>query len=295
MSNTPNKLREFMLKYDSICDDDFLINQGIVGYLDKNSKDHKLQCYKNNLLLKEYHFIKKEFKNERCVLLKGPALLSLNVYEDYGDRSIGDLDLLVLSLDQSSQLLLKLGYQNVSANHWEANHNKLVFSRFVAGVELIVELHDALFSHDRKDKDIETMMIGEVQILSYNHFLVHLVGHLGYMHTFIKIHWLIDIYLFIKKFKDKLEIEFITSELKRLGFLNSWRYSMYYIEQIFEEKLFSYDQLSSFEKYFLDSQFILYPEKRKINYYVVKHLVKDRFIDSLRYDFQWLINKGWKL
>lgn len=286
------KIKNFILKTESGIDHTLLINQGIEGLLDHGSEAYRNQYFKNCLILKEYQNIKNEFNEEDCLLLKGPALLQLNVYEDFGDRSIGDMDLLVNSLEGASNILNRIGYFPVLSNHWEANNNKLVFSKNISGLEMVVEIHKTLFYHC--EQKVLSMMVGNVQTLSYNHFIVHLVGHLGFMHTFLKIHWLLDIYLFIKKYREKIDLEFVENEMKRLGFINSWRYTMYYIEIIFQEELYSYKKLSSFEKYFLDSKFILYPEDRKINYYAVKHLVKERMYDSLHYDLQWLIGRGWK-
>jgi hypothetical protein len=128
------------------------------------------------------------------------------------------------------------------------------------------------------------------KILSREWMLLHLVGHLAFQHTFIKIHWLLEVKLYIAKYKNEIDWIKFNLLLKKFQFLNSWILTKHFIDLVFNNKR----SKNLFLNYLCNLDFILFPEKHKVRYYLIKYLTKDSSKTFIGYAWHWLIASGWK-
>jgi hypothetical protein len=271
-----------------------LIDQGLNGYLNSSSIEFKTQQYKNSLLIKTIEdFYRNDLFQTDAVLLKGPALLLLGVYESYGERSIGDIDLLVNDLAPFKNFFLVNGYELVENYKWSANNYKLLFSKLVHGVEIVIELHTRLYYHIDL-LTYETIVIqNKIRILANEEFLVHLIGHLAYMHSFLKLHWLLDIYLFIKLNHERIDYEKFYFLISKYKFENSLRLINCALYLVFGEIIFKKINSNFLIRKVMTPNFLIRPETNKLQYYLIKHLVKENIISAIKYDLLWVTSRGW--
>lgn len=112
------------------------------------SKVTRLNQERNLDLLKQVRTLSEWLKHEKIdhVFLKGSALLASNYYNEYSERMIGDIDLLInpSHLNQAYKLLLSKGYtRNVSRSHVgklniieERHLPRMASDDYIAAVEL---------------------------------------------------------------------------------------------------------------------------------------------------------------
>ena len=127
-------------------------------------------------------------------------------------------------------------------------------------------------------------------MLNHSDFLVHIMGHLSYQHTFIKINWLIDIEHFYTKYQAEIDINRVFSLIEALKHQYSYQavvkaLSLYKIElpRMKESKL-----RKSLLHLVLDKSFLLRPASHKASYFLLKHITKASWLESIKYDIKWL-------
>jgi len=297
----------------------FLNSHGLAGqaykFLDKYlstfvltelKKKYHQQWALNCLLEQELEEIQKRCleKKIKLVVLKGMALIN-NLYSDPGLRAISDIDLLVEKKDWDyfKEILIQLGHQDVSCTRWEYNDYKINTSRFVDDIEVVVEGHLHLFKNDNWPMWNKTHLgKGDLLGLSLEDNLVHLMGHLAYQHTFLKLTWLLDIFYYLERYENQLNWELINKKIKHLNHKSSSWASLWCMEKYFGlhflQKINSANQIGLLKKFLitmsLSKKLLWYPEKNRFKYYLLKHLLKDSLLESLRYDYYWFIRKAWK-
>lgn len=268
-----------------------LIDNSLEGIFFPNSNAWKVQYYRNEVHRKVLlELVKKYDLVEDVIVLKGVALLELELYENIGQRLTGDIDLLIFNFEKIEKVLINEGYKLIESKTWKGNDYKKVFQKNIFGIDVAIELHQRLFFHCHKSDYQFSYTSSGLKILSHEWMLVHLVGHLAFQHTFLKLHWLLEIHLYIEKYNKELNWDYFFDLLHAFELKNSWKLTSLFIRLIFKKEMPS----NFFFKMICTKNFILFPEDSKFRYYIIKFLTKDRIRTYLDYSFYWLINAGWK-
>jgi hypothetical protein len=180
-------------------------------------------------------------------------------------------------------------------------------------VVIIIEIHTRLFYQNESSINWKKRKLSQfswIRGLDYADQLVHLLGHLGYQHTFISAHWLVDIDRFIKRFSDDIDWGRVKELLINLKQKRSARITFFLLNRYLntpipleikssEILMPSRKELQRLEKLIFtkifDGGFLLRigelgSEKKPIEYgkyYFLKHLCKDNISDALNYDLGW--------
>lgn len=116
------------------------------------------------------------------VFLKGAALISGNYYDDFAERMIGDIDILIPpnQLDLAFQLLKDNSYypieQTLGDNFFEHKHlPRLKTDKFICAVELHRKLFVSYEDSELRNSDIlaSKQIVNNVAIPSSKHLLLH--------------------------------------------------------------------------------------------------------------------------
>ena len=227
-------------------------------------------------------------------LLKGCALIG-DVFSDPGTRFTSDIDIFIDSCDCNSmeKLLIALGYQSVNEPRFWANAYKSHrFYEISPDVKVEVELHARVFPNDTGISwKWKPSPHKGFRALEREDLLVHLLGHLGYQHTFLKLFWLVDIDRLIRC-TPELCWDRVWSLVFQLNHRRSasavlWAAQKYLATPIpcaASEKLVS----TGFWKSLISPGFLVAPKNHKVRYFLLKHLLKDSFLHSLNYDWHWI-------
>jgi len=229
----------------------------------------------------------------RAAVLKGMALLG-DLYKDGGARSLADIDLLVRGDERTKVLgvLTGLGFAPLKTKRWSANAFKVDLSKMLHGTELVVELHTDLFENAGAcEWRREATARPGIDRLRNEEMLVHLMGHLGHQHSFLKLSWLVDIDLLIRAKAPQIDWDRVASMVEALGHRRSasavlWAARTYLgtpTDHPVGERLIQ----PGWERW-LTSRFLWHPRKNLLRYYGVKHRLKDSLREALWYDLRWL-------
>ena len=236
-------------------------------------------------------------------VLKGMALVG-DIYADPGTRSMGDIDLWVRPENWTEviEIFLAHGFRDISKTRWEANSFKCLLRKSdPSTLEVDVELHQRLFFNETNLIDWRTveMPTPGLKKLATEDLLVHLMGHLAYQHTFLKLVWLFDIDLLIRKY-EKLDWTRVISLVSQLKQRRSASAVLFACEKHFGTPIpaFVHRELRSFSARawgtLLNQKFLSSPETHFFRYYTLKHLVKDSWTEALKYNWLWLKRRAWK-
>jgi hypothetical protein len=107
---------------------------------------------RNTAILKQAHTISSLFQEHHIshVFLKGTALLALGVFDDLGERMVGDIDILIEKhqVKEAFNLLRKHGYSETSGFNYQTIGFRHL-DRLIDPTKLAaVELHDELFNQN---------------------------------------------------------------------------------------------------------------------------------------------------
>ena len=267
------------------------LNHSLLGLFDKNSLEWRQQYYRNSV---QQQFIIELAKNplltNKFVVLKGMCFSDYGIYQNLGERLTSDIDLLVEDIDFFAKVLEDLQFNLVTNHKWRGNDYKKIYAKTISGVEVIVELHARIFYHVKSDSLKVTQSLHGYNILKIEDLLLHLVGHLGFQHTFLKLHWLLDIQLLLNQFGETLDWKRFETLIEDYQLENSWKFTCHFLNLVFHD----IKPQSFLLNYLISSKFILFPEKEKFRYYILKNLLKDRVGTSFTYSFWWVLEKGWK-
>ena len=302
-----DKFTENVLKATSVNE---AIEQGLGGWMycfksesnllsDAENYRHEWlrNSFKNHSIMKELDSLQTRLPADQPgpVLLKGASLIK-HLYSNYGQRPMSDCDLLVeeIHLESLSKCLEGMGYCFLKEKKWQGNDFKKTFVKKKNGVGLVFEVHTRLFYHskpsflDAFEKDVG----GYYSKLKPEFEFVHLCGHLGFQHTFRKLFWLLDIFLYLDCVK--LDYQKVFEISKDWGVLNSVK-AIAVLEKMWCGK----DELAAglniksnhlwMFSYLLKDEQLLEPLKLKWRYYLLKHKLKDNPYESYRYGVLWLI------
>ena len=127
-----------------------LKNSGLIELFPNDYADHLNEIYllnrkRNKEILQQIDEISKQLKKEDIepIYLKGTANLLDNLYNDSGDRMIGDIDFLVQDKDylKTVELIFELGYKNDSTVYGDVKAYKHYPRLYKKDVPADIEIH----------------------------------------------------------------------------------------------------------------------------------------------------------
>lgn len=268
-------------------------------------KDINSSAFKSHWMLNQAYFDElaswQLSPSLKGILLKGAHLLE-HYYDELGERFMGDIDILIEKerLADWEQFLIAQGFEDITKETWKANDFKRLYLKHHQGLELVIELHTRLFYQEKVSslwtKAITSPYSG-LYYLSAENLFIHLCGHLAYQHTFISLHWLYDIYLFLDKEKN-LDISHIKAQAKRAQVWRSVRIIAFLLKEHFslsiDKKLLPPFIIRFLIKVLITPQFLWNPHAFRWRYLIVKHFTKDHLYQALAYDLGWFKAKGKK-
>ena len=250
----------------------------------------KRQWYYNQTLKNEVAILGKSFLAAGLTsptLLKGVALFE-SLYPDLGSRFVSDCDLLVDTheLDSVVKILKDQGYSLLSQKSWRANHFKKEFSKMVDAQEINIELHTQLFYHAQIPLQFVSSSMEGFRQLDKVDMVLHLAGHLAFQHTFLKLYWLFDLYFYLKKYGDELNWDYLIIRSRKLKIEQSLLSVLNVLEKEFD-LIFPVMKKKNWSV--LKSSFLLRPQQSKMHYFLLKHRLKDHWLEAFRYDYGWIV------
>ena len=231
--------------------------------------------------------------NLQITILKGATLLQ-SVYADPGQRFMSDIDLLVppTQIQRLVELLQTRGYQILETKKWKANDFKVLLTRMEMQNELVIELHSKLFFEEPPHFQWQrtSPAPGRLPRLQPADQSFHLLGHLGYQHTFLRLNWLLDIDLYVRKNPDLdwMRVWQLAQEFRQI---NSTLIVLFVAQKFLDTPLPSLGlrktwQLRLAQK-LITSEWLWSPSEHRFRYLIVKHLLKDSLFQAIRYDYLW--------
>lgn len=257
-------------------------------------KAWKEQWFKNDLFLKEVLRVGNDLQklklNSRPVLVKGMALL-FSIYKDFGSRFMSDCDMLLDPSDLHTvrDYLIDEGYQVIHSKSWFANDFKIQMNKVVDGIELNIELHSKLLFHHDYDKWNKVRLHEFYDTLSIEDHYLYLCAHLAFSHSFLKLFWSFDLFFLIQEHKE-LSFDKLKSRAKELNILNSLKMSFWVLNRFFNNSIPSSGESRIYD--FIFSNEVIWKVRQSgFRYFLLKHLSKDSFYLSIKYDVFWALNK----
>ena len=146
------------------------------------------------------------------IFLKGTGNLLAGLYDDIGERMVGDIDFIspIEDYTKTITVLRQFGYLNVSNNTYdfpnEKHYRRLQKANNIAAVEihkkLLLGKYDNEFNYDFVSKD--SQVIKGINLLSYPNklnlsIISHQIGEYGYHYKNIYLRQAYDVFLLSKK------------------------------------------------------------------------------------------------
>jgi hypothetical protein len=176
----------------------------------------------NILLLNELDRILTRLRESgtAAMLLKGVSLVN-KIYPDPALRPMTDIDLMVHSDDLSkvTKIFRQLGFKEQKSTY------HIVFSGASPG-NLVVEIHWNIMNSNLTTPSSEEEWIWNDAVFHGNAYrlrlekeFLYLAGHISIQHQtpVPRLIWLYDLHLFIEKYKDTLDWDFLSQNARLLG------------------------------------------------------------------------------
>lgn len=252
---------------------------------------YKSQWIHNQILLSELRELSKDLQKNNlfAIILKGIHLLE-DLYTDVGSRFMSDIDLLISAekVEIFEMILKQNGYQKSASKTFYGNNFKSEWNKLIGDIEVNIEVHTKLFYHTHNEYwNLEDSSIPYFKKLSREDFLIHLVGHLAFQHTFQKLYWMFDIHLYLEKYHSKIDWKLVFEKSKQLKLERALLMCLWVNRKYFNTKM-NVTIKRKWWTYFLTENFLISPEKNKAQYILIKHATKDHLIEALYYDLTWL-------
>ncbi len=231
-------------------------------------------------------------------LLKGFSLMG-EVYEDWGERYVSDVDLLV-SYDQMWRLtdLLKMyGYEKKREAKWLGNLHKQTFIKSTAELDFSIEVHTQLFWH--QSLNIEGSAIADkiqgFSQLSPENQLIHLCGHLAFQYGYSQLFLLMDVYKYIDTQRTKINWDLFWEKAHRSGLYKSCYLTLFLCQKLglnIQTVVYLAPKRKRLSimilKKLVNFSYLYNPGQHPIRYAMIKLLIKDSLIDNIRFGLAWL-------
>lgn len=302
--------KDYLLNQNFLCSTEgqFLINEHMLkGWLANKDilKDSDLHKEYKNEFKRQWHLnqsywnqleqLAPDFEKAGIspILLKGITFLD-DLYSDFGDRSMSDIDMLVTKQDigKTVSILIDHGFNYISDKKWRANQHKVELIKNHNGVELVIELHTSLLYHcTDPDWSFVPFKVSPYRKLAQEDLLLYQCSHLSFQHTFLKLFWFLDIHLILSQ-SDSLNEEKVLTMAKESSLSNSTLLSLYVLDKYFHSPMGVVFQneiklIPKWKKALLNISFLLNPKQNYLRYISVKHLCRDNIKEALLYDLGW--------
>ncbi len=285
---------------------DFLERHNLFGhvYLRTQNKVYypywKSQLNRNSVAKEELERIGQDLAKEniKVYLLKGFSLMG-EIYKDWGERFVSDIDLLIShdELWKLTDILRMYGYEKRKEAKWLGNRHKHIFVRKSEEIQISIEIHTQLFWHTSlniKDNSERASVEGFYQ-LSRENQLIHLCGHLAFQHSFSKLFWLMDIFKYVDRFKQKLDWNLFWEQAEKANLYKSCYFTLFLCQKLglnIQTVLYRAKKKKKVSIYLLKKlvnfSYLYNPEKFGLRTWLVKFLIKDSILDNIRYGYAWL-------
>lgn len=260
----------------------------------------KSQLTRNSFAKKELDLIGQDLEKEgvQTFLLKGFSLMG-EIYQDWGERYVSDIDLLV-SFDELWKLadILKMyGYEKVKVKKWLANRHVHCFRKKNGESEFSIEVHTQLFWHTSLDSGVDTQpsSMPGFQRLSVENQLIHLCGHVAFQNSFSHLHWLVDIYKYVDSHRDKINWKEFWRQAELCGLYKSCYFTLFLCQKLglnLHTVFFRAKKQKRVGIYFLrkivNYSYLYNPESHVVKKAMVRLLIADSVSDSIRYFWSWM-------
>lgn len=217
-------------------------------------------------------------------LLKGASLLE-EIYSDFSERLLSDVDLLVDCdfFPQLHEILLRRGFKTWDEKKWYGNQHKVNFERTTpTGIVLVIEVHVELFyGSSAVQWRREPHLLKGLYRLEPTDQLFHLVNHLSYQHNLTQLNWLYDVLFFYEKYKTQISSQRLEELCREHGMYSS-TWTVIYILGLSKDSTFHEIGRAvplwkkSLIKNVVSRRYLFYPQKNYIHYLLVKILMRDR-------------------
>ena len=239
----------------------------------------------NDTLKKEALSLSQNNPSAKIVYLKGMSLLD-DIYLDEGMRFMSDIDILIDKSDYETieTYLQSNGFSLLQTEKFNANSFKKEWTKNVDGVDITIETHTKLYYHVENDISSFQLKKREHLILSFEDQIIHLITHLSFQHTFLKLYWLFDIYFFIKKYNALIDWNLVERKIKNLKIENSFFIVTYLLETQFNLIPLLNKKPKLIWRFIFTQKLLFSSNRRTIRYFIAKHLTKDSLWLAIKYD-----------
>ncbi len=285
---------------------DFLERHNLFGHAYKKTQDKvyypywKSQLSRNMMLKLELQKLGHDLEKDgmKVYLLKGFSLMG-EIYEDWGERFVSDVDLLI-SFDQMWRLtdLLKMhGYEKKREAKWLGNLHKQTFVKSTAELDFSIEVHTQLFWHQalNMDETAEGDKINGFYRLSPENQLIHLCGDLAFQHGYSQLFLLMDVYKTVDSYRTKINWDLFWEKAIRAGLYKSCYFTLFLCQKIgLNIQTIVYlaprrKRIAIFLlKKIVNFSYLYNPNQHPVRYFITKFLIKDSLVDNGRYALAWL-------
>ncbi len=285
---------------------DFLERHNLLGHIYLRTQDKiyypywKSQLNRNSVAKEELQRIGRDLQKEnvKVFLLKGFSLMG-EIYKDWGERFVSDIDLLVSheELWKLTDILRMYGYQKRKQAKWLGNRHKHLFVKMTEDIQVTIEIHTQLFWHTSLaiQNEIEPAAVEGFFQLSKENQLIHLCGHLAFQHSYSKLFWLMDIFKYVDRFREKIDWNLFWEQAEKANLYKSCYFTLFLCQKLglnIQTILYRAKKKKRVTIYFLkklvDYSYLYNPQKHPVRSQFVKFLIKDSILDNFRYAYAWL-------
>jgi MoaA/NifB/PqqE/SkfB family radical SAM enzyme len=286
--------RNYLLNKIANLDDDerrrLLSHQGVAGYfeyfyqdlINTGHENFKSQQRRNIIYEQEAVRLHELFKSENkdLVFLKGITFLE-DLYPELGTRFMSDIDCYYKSMDLEwlKTFMGKNSYRYLDTPKGKGNAHKCEFVKKTPFGDVNFEFHNKLFWH-REDPGNITIKKMRFNRLGHEENFVYLCGHYAFLHSCQKLYWLWDIYLFLLKYQQDLDMVKVHNLARYFGFEKSIHFTLRLISKAFGLKV---NWPGKKSKLYINDQVFFNDDQRSLYYIYIKTFLKDSKLDSLSY------------
>ncbi len=285
---------------------EFLERHNLLGHIYLRTQDRiyypywKSQLNRNSVAKEELDRIGKDLEKEnlKVFLLKGFSLMG-EIYKDWGERFVSDIDLLIShdELWKLTDILRMYGYQKRKQTKWLGNRHKHLYVKMVEDIQISIEIHTQLFWHTSLNiqKDPSPASVNGFYQLSHENQLVHLCGHLAFQHTYSKLFWLMDIFKYVDRYREKIDWQSFWDQAEKANLYKACYFTLFLCQKLglnIQTILYRATKKKKVAIFFLkkivDYSYLYNPQKHPVRSNAVKFLIKDSIFDNIRYAYAWL-------
>lgn len=285
---------------------DFLERHNLFGHVYLRTQDKiyypywKSQLNRNSIAKEELQKIGEDLRkdNIKVFLLKGFSLIG-EIYKDWGERFVSDIDLLI-SYDELWKLtdILKMyGYAKRKEARWLGNRHRHLYCKKNADVNITIEVHTQLFWHASLNisQSPEVAQVEGFYQLSRENQLIHLCGHIAFQHSYSKLFWLMDIFKYVDRYKNNIDWNIFWENAGRANLYKSCYFTLFLCQKLglnIQTILYRAKKKKQVSVYFLKKMvsysFLYDPDRFPARALAIKFLIKDSVLDNIRYAWAWL-------